>query len=222
MTKFHYEYIKPKYGDRAELLFTDTDSLCYHIQTKDFHKDITPDVYDKFDTSNYSPNHSSGIPTGINKRELGYMKDEACGNVVTEFVGLRCKLYAYKVLDRTTGKKCKGVKKPFIKKCLNFDQYQDCLFHNKKYMTKFNTLRSRKHEETIETVSKVALSSNDDKRYIVKGSHKTLPFGHWTLKVPSLIELHLNEKKLVSKKFSCKFCFEKNFGKIIFVTTLYT
>ena len=62
MYKFHYEYIKPKYGDRAKLLFTDTDSLCYHIQTfQDFYQDITPDVYEKFDTSNYSPKHSSGI-----------------------------------------------------------------------------------------------------------------------------------------------------------------
>ena len=59
MYKFHYEYIKPMYGDRAKLLFTNTDSLMYEIRTDDLYKDISPDVHDKFDTSNYSPDRSS-------------------------------------------------------------------------------------------------------------------------------------------------------------------
>ena len=44
MYDFHYNYIKQKYGDKAKLLFTDTDSLMYEIQTKDFYKDISADV----------------------------------------------------------------------------------------------------------------------------------------------------------------------------------
>ena len=50
---FHYNYIKPKYNEKAKLLFTDTDSLCYEIETEDFYKDIAPDVEQKFDTSNF-------------------------------------------------------------------------------------------------------------------------------------------------------------------------
>ena len=53
MYNFHYNYIKPKYGEMAKLLFTDTDSLVYEIETDDFYKDISPDVRDMFDTSNY-------------------------------------------------------------------------------------------------------------------------------------------------------------------------
>ena len=41
---FHYNYIKTKYEDNAKLLFTDTDSLAYEIRTKDFYKDINPDI----------------------------------------------------------------------------------------------------------------------------------------------------------------------------------
>ena len=44
MYDFHYNHIKKKYGDRANLLFTDTDSLCYHIPTKDFYDDIRADL----------------------------------------------------------------------------------------------------------------------------------------------------------------------------------
>ena len=79
MYDFHYKYIKLKYGDLALLLFTDTDSLCYEIKTDDFYKDISNDVPEWFDTSNYPENHSSGILTGANKI-IGMMKDEAAGN----------------------------------------------------------------------------------------------------------------------------------------------
>ena len=111
MYDFHYTYIKKKYEDKAKLLFTDTDSLMYEIKTEDFYKDISGDVKDKFDTSDYPPNHPSGIPTGCNKKVLGMFKDEAGGQTIDEFVGLRAKLYSYKMFEGKESKKCKGVKK---------------------------------------------------------------------------------------------------------------
>ena len=50
---FWYDYIKPKYGDRAKLCYMNTDSFIIHIITKDFYKD---DVEKWFDTSNYDEN----------------------------------------------------------------------------------------------------------------------------------------------------------------------
>ena len=51
MYKFWYDYIKTKYGDRAKLCYTDTDSFVIHIITEDFFEDISNDVEIWFDTS---------------------------------------------------------------------------------------------------------------------------------------------------------------------------
>ena len=40
MYDFHYNYIKEKYGDGAKLLFTDTGSFTYEIETEDVYKDL--------------------------------------------------------------------------------------------------------------------------------------------------------------------------------------
>ena len=111
MYGFHYNFIKNKYGNKAKLLITDTDSLMYEIETEDFYKDISNDVKNRFDTSDYSPNHPSGIPTGCNKKVLGMFKDETAGKIMEEFAGLRAKLYSYKMFDGEESKKCKGIKK---------------------------------------------------------------------------------------------------------------
>ena len=65
---FHYNYIKPKYGGKATLLMTDTDSLCYEIETEDFFEEISNDVETKFDTSNFPKDHPSGIRGKKQKR----------------------------------------------------------------------------------------------------------------------------------------------------------
>ena len=110
MYDFHYNYIKQKYGNKAKLLFTDTDSLMYEIETSDFYKDISSDVKDKFDTSNYPPNHPSGITSGMNKKVLGMFKDEAGGKIIEEFIGFRTKLYSYKMLEGHERKNVKELK----------------------------------------------------------------------------------------------------------------
>ena len=68
---YDFHYIKTKYGDKAKLLFTDTDCLAYEIRTKDFYKDINHDLDKRFDTSDYPFNHPSGIKTGLNIKVLG-------------------------------------------------------------------------------------------------------------------------------------------------------
>ena len=181
MYDFHYNYIKQKYEDKAKLLLTDTDSLMYEIQTEDFYKDINGDVKDRFDTSGYPPDHPSGIPSGFNKKVLGMFKDEVNGNVIDEFVGLRAKLYSYKMFEGEESKKCKGVKKSVVKKSITHEDYKKCLTDQKPQLRKMNVIRSYKHNVFTEEVNKVALSANDDKRYILEDGINTLALGHYKI-----------------------------------------
>ena len=181
MYDFHYNYIKPKYGLNAKLLFTDTDSLAYEIQTEDFYRDISADVVDRFDTSNFPENHPSGIETGINKKVVGMFKDEAGGKIISEFVGLRAKLYSYKMFNGVEEKKCKGVKKPVVKRSIAFEDYKRCLFTGKEQLRTMNVIRSHKHEVYTEEINKIALSANDDKRIILKDGIHTLALGHYKI-----------------------------------------
>ena len=105
MYDFHYNYIKTKYGNKTKLLFTDADSLAYEITSKDFYKDINPDIEKRFDTSDSPTNNPSGIITGLNSKVLGMLKHEAGGKQIVEFVGLSAKLYSYKMLDGSEDKK---------------------------------------------------------------------------------------------------------------------
>ena len=182
MFDFHYKYIKPKYGNKAKLLFTDTDSFLYEIETEDFYKDIAGDVKDKFDTSEYPENHPSGIPTGINKKVLGMFKDEAAGKIIKEFVGLRAKLYSYIMEEGKENKKCKGVKKQVVEENITHEDYKTCLLTRKEILRKQNILRSYDHEVYTEEVNKIALSAEDDKRYILSDGMATLAWGHHKIK----------------------------------------
>jgi len=175
MYDFHYGYIKPKYNENAQLLFTDTDSLMYHVKTKDFYEDILPDVENKFDTSNYSKDHK--LATNINKKVIGMFKDEAGGKQITEFVGLRAKLYSYK-MDGIEEKKCKGINKSTRDNRITFDDYKECLLTRRDQHRTMNVLRSHKHTMYAETINKVALSAEDDKRIILEDGITTVPYGY--------------------------------------------
>ena len=174
MFDFHYNYIKKKYGKKSELLFTDTDSLMYEIKTKDFYKDIYIDVKNKFDTSDYPSDHPSGIITGANKKVIGMFKDEVAGKQITHFVGLRPKLYSFKIEEESEVRKCKGIKKNVIKKKLDFDDYVKCLFSGEKKMRSMKIIRSEKHDIYSKEVNKIALSNEDDKRHVLKDKIYTL------------------------------------------------
>ena len=89
-------------------------------------------------------------------------KDEVKGKVIDEFVGLRAKLYSFKMFEGEETKKCKGVKKSVVKKSITHEDYKKCLFTGKEQLREMNVIRSYKHEVYTEVVNKIALCSRDD------------------------------------------------------------
>ena len=84
-------------------------------------------------------------------------KDECGGKIMHEFVGLRAKLYSYKMYEGDEAKKCKGVKQSVVKKEITFEDYKDCLFGglaDGKQMRTMNVIRSHRHEVYTEQVNK--------------------------------------------------------------------
>ena len=126
MYKFWYEYSRQKYRDRAELCYTDTDSFIIYIKTEDFFEDISSDVGKCYDTSNYDKNDKKPLPIGSNKKVTGIFKDELGEKMMTEFVALRAKAYAYLDDDDNEHKKSKGTKRCVIKQKLMFQDFKNC------------------------------------------------------------------------------------------------
>ena len=180
MHEFWYDYIQSKYGDRAKLCYTDTDSFVIYIKSKDFFEDSSNDVERWFDTSNYDENDRRPLLIGKNQKIYGLFKDELRGKIITEVVGLRAKTYAYLIDSYGDGgddddddddyekntirkKKAKGTQKCLIKRKLMFENYKDCLFNDKTILSSQQRFKSYNHKVYTEEVNKTALSSHNDK-----------------------------------------------------------
>ena len=158
MYQFHYDYILPKYQDKQQLLFTDTDSLCYHIQTEDLYKDMKEDNH-LFDMSGYNMDGYRSCDN-TNKKVIGKFKDETDGVPIVEFCGLRSKMYSIKLDNGKEKKTGKGVQKNALKKKVCHEDYLQCLFTNgtptlsclfnqeckTRQLVSFNVMRSFNHE----------------------------------------------------------------------------
>ena len=169
MYDFHYNYFKEKYDVR--LLFTDTDSLVYEINGVD---NIYEKIYlDKhlFDFSNYPKD--SKFYDDTNMKVIGKMKDEMCGKIVSEFVGLKSKMYSLITIDDVEKIKTKGVNTK-----LKHTEFVD-VFDNKK-IVRHNTKRiqSKRHRLGTYTAFKVSLSCFDDKRYVLDDGESSHSYFH--------------------------------------------
>lgn len=179
MADFHYNFMYKNIGYKnADLLFTDTDSLCYHIKNFDVFE-LMKNNKSYFDLSNYDKNHELYDKT--NNKVIGKFKNESPTQII-EFVGLRSKLYSFMVDgENKPHNKCKGVKKCVAKK-LKIEDYKNVNYNREEKTITQNGIRSYKHQLYTETIKKVALSCFDDKRYICDDNINTYSFGHKDIK----------------------------------------
>ena len=171
MYKFWYDYMKPKYNDNVKLCYMDTDSFIMNIKTNYFYKDISNDVENRFDTSNYEVKRP--LPIGKNKKIIGLMKDELGGKIITEFVTLRPKTYSFLTDDGKEDKKAKGTKK-----CIKFNDYKKCLLGDEVILKSQQRFISKKHDVYTENINKIALSNNDGKRIVSSNKISSYPYGY--------------------------------------------
>ena len=176
MYEFWYDYMKPKYKNNVRLCYMDTDSFIMNIKTNDFYKDISDDVDNRFDTSNYEVKRP--LLMGKNKKVIGLMKDELGGKIITEFVTLRPKTYSYLTDDSKEDKKAKGTKKCIIKKMIKFDDYKKCLLNDKVILKSQQRFISNKHNVYIKNINKIALSNDDDKRIVSSNKISSYLYGY--------------------------------------------
>lgn len=204
---FHYEYMLPNF-QQCNLLYTDTDSLIYEIHNQDPYEMMKRDCHQYFDTSDYTEDNIYNIPR-VNKKVLGKMTDENSGVPMTDYIGLRSKLYAIKsvatkdeieilrkqlqeqdfdddeiqeiILNYNITKKAKGVKKSVVQTKITYEDYLKCLENYIEKSVHQNLIQSDKHNVHSITQQKTALSPYDDKRYLIPKTYETLPWGHYKI-----------------------------------------
>ena len=144
--------MKKKYGDRAHLLFTDTDSLMYEVETADIYADMV-NSREMYDLSNYPATHPKyNADFVLNRAKVGLMKDEAAGSIITEFVGLRPKMYSFEIaqtkadgtVETVNKHRAKGIQRAAADKFIH-QQYKAQLEHPEENYVANRRLGSRLH-----------------------------------------------------------------------------
>ena len=196
MAKFHYDVFLPYYGkDKVKLLFTDTDSFCYEIQTEDVWEDLKDKKLNEFfDFSNLPEEHP--LFDKKNKAVIGKMKIETSDKTMTRFVGLRSKMYSYEVLGENPDDKCgivkkaKGVKKMVVSQKFFLDDYINIVKGKRKGKhAEMCAFRSINHQIYSIKQKKLGLSGYDDKRFICRNGIDTLPWGHYSIKEKDIVKM---------------------------------
>jgi len=201
MYDFYYNHIKRRYGDKVELLYTDTDSLVLLIETEDVYEDMWEDQ-NLYDTSNFPEDFRTSkghqLYSTKNKKVAGKFKDE-CGvknsdgapyySPISEFVSLRPKMYSYVKADGKEDRRVKGISRPVVKHDIRHEMFMSCLLDGveKKHeqmqirSDHHHLGRSDHHHLGLYKSSKVSLSPNDTKRYICADGITTLAYGHYRI-----------------------------------------
>ena len=185
MYQFWYEHLKNKYN--VELIYTDTDSFIIHVETDDIYKDMLEDKH-LYDFSEYPKNHPNYDIT--NKKVLMKFKDEMKSLIITEFIGLKPKIYSFNYINNSTEineneydeydniivnkNTHKGVKESIS---LKHDEYKRSLYKEELIYKEFYNLQLNKQNIYLDKINKIALNPFDSKRNWIDNIN-SLPYGY--------------------------------------------
>jgi hypothetical protein len=183
MYDFHYNYIKAKYGDKAQLLFTDTDSLCYHIKTDDLYKEFFDDkqLFDFSDFPNEVNKFRVNFHCDENKKVIGKFKMEELNRPITKFLGLRSKMYSIKYDDGKSMKKAKGVQTCVKDNEIEYEDFENVLENDLQLTHQQRAIRAYDHELYTIFQNKTSLSCYYDNRYLLDDSISSYAYGHYKI-----------------------------------------
>ncbi|GBC52718.2 uncharacterized protein LOC112461203 [Rhizophagus irregularis DAOM 181602=DAOM 197198] len=178
MYQFWYDYVKATYGEKATLCYMDTDSFIYGVETEDILKSLPEDQWLRGRTLK-----NAGV--------ISKFKDECPDYIISEFFGIRAKLYHYVLENGSIGSRHKGISKMGMENTARNNMsitaigeqydpltllYRECLFDKKQIYAKNVGFRTKDHIISLVEVEKQAASPFDDKRWILSDGKRTLPY----------------------------------------------
>ena len=172
MYQFWYEHLKNKY--KVELVYTDTDSFIIDVETDDIYKDMFEDKH-LYDFSEYPKDHPNYDIT--NKKVLGKFKNEMKSLIITEFIGLKPKMYSFNYIENNiivNKNTHKGVKESVS---LNHDEYKRSLYKEELIYKEFFNLQLNKQNIYLDKINKIALNPFESKRFWINNIN-SLPYGY--------------------------------------------
>ena len=101
------------------------------------------------------------------------MKDEPKGTKISEFIGLKSKMYSLISVDNKEVNKAQGVNRK-----LRHKEYHGVLFNKKVVRHSMKRIQSKLHEIGTYDIFKISLSCFDDKKYVLDGGINTLTYFH--------------------------------------------
>lgn len=165
----HFYKLKDFYNDKIKLLYMDTDSLIYHVQTDDVYEDIIKQK-DLYDLSNYDKGFKTisgkNVFDATNKAVYGKFKNEIPNDEIIEFITVRSKVYSFISEKEISKQKIKGVKKSAMKN-IKHEDFKSCLFNNTTKFEKFNCIKSKNHKLSTVQQKKISLCGLCDKKYLI-------------------------------------------------------
>ena len=173
-----YNKVRPMFGGKVRLCYCDTDSFILYAKTRDLYESYKPYANDVFDFSNLDPSHQ--LYSSANAMQYGLLKDEAQGHLITEFIGLKSKMYYLHILNKPK-KVGKGINRGVLAREINRDLNYDALFkpQSTKHRVMFQRIATDGTHGLV-TLSQVKLGLNcyDDKRKIMRNGIDSIPYGY--------------------------------------------